>query len=296
MSVLFRQIQTSLLEILGSSIEAIPRLIIAFIIILFTRRIARICRKLTHATLVRVVTSQSLHSLILQTTYILIWIVGILIAGVTAFPSLRLGDILALFGLTSVAIGLIFQEIGKNFIAGALLLLQEPFNPGDQIIVEGFEGTIEEIGFRTTQILTYQGERILLPNSILFSKPVKILTAMEYRRTDLIVEIDYNTSVPIVFQVLLGAVVSVEGVLCNPAPIVDAEFGTGLVKLIVRYWTLPKQDKVLRTKTQVVCAINQAFEQAGIIIPSPATTAFVFDQQKFNGRIPRSTNNNITSV
>ncbi|MEG4628727.1 mechanosensitive ion channel [Microcoleus sp. AR_TQ3_B6] len=65
-----------------------------------------------------------------------------------AFPALGLGDIIGLLGVVSVAICFAFQDIFKNFLAGILLLLHEPFLLADQIFVEGFEATVEKISMR----------------------------------------------------------------------------------------------------------------------------------------------------
>jgi small conductance mechanosensitive channel len=94
-----------------------------------------------------------------QTAYILTWAAGSSIACVIAFPAVRRGDIIGLLGLGSVAISFVFQDIFKNFLAGILMLLHEPFQLGNQIVVEGFEGTVEEISIRSTQILNYQAIR-----------------------------------------------------------------------------------------------------------------------------------------
>jgi small-conductance mechanosensitive channel len=93
---------------------------------------------------------------------------GSSIACVIAFPALGSGDIIGLLGLGSVAISFAFPDIFKNFLAGILLLLHEPFLGGDQIFVEGFEGTLEKISMRSTQILTDRGERVIVPNAIVF--------------------------------------------------------------------------------------------------------------------------------
>jgi small conductance mechanosensitive channel len=287
MSALIQEIQTSLLELFGSGIKALPGLILAMVILLMTRSFAKQSRKIVKRTLDRVIQPPSLRALFTQLIYVTIWTLGALVAGVTVFPSLRIGDILALLGLGSVAIGVIFQDLGKNVVAGVLLLLQEPFHINDQVIVEGYEGTIEEIGFRATRILTYQGEQVLLPNSKLFSEPVKISTALPCRRTDLTLGVDYSTSLPRAIQILLETLTQVEGVLSTPAPIVDvANFGDSSIELIVRYWTSSQQTDVLRTKTRVLVALKEAMDRAGIIIPYPQQVTYLYNQQKFNGCSP----------
>lgn len=98
----------------------------------------------------------------------LTWTTGSSIACVIAFPALEPGDIMRLLALGSVAISFAFPDIFKNFLAGILLLLQEPFLLGDRIFVEGFEGTVEKIAMRSTQIMTDRGERVSGSNAIVF--------------------------------------------------------------------------------------------------------------------------------
>jgi len=87
---------------------------------------------------------------------------------VIAFPALGPGDIIGLLAVGSVAISFAFQDIFKNFLARILRLLHEPFLLGAQIFVEGFEATVEKISMRSSQILTDWGERVMVPNAIVF--------------------------------------------------------------------------------------------------------------------------------
>jgi len=191
---------------------------------------------------------------------------------VIAFPALHSGNILSLLGLGSVAISFAFQDIFKNFLAGILLLLQEAFQLGEQIIVEGFEGTVEKISMRSTQILTDRGERVIVPKAIVFTNSVRVLTAMPHRRTDLPLfnfRLRYRPSLAI--ETLVKAISEVEGVLSQPTPEVDtSSLNDGSLHLIVRYyWTLPEQAQVRRTKTRAVVAIKVACVRAEIKIPQP---------------------------
>ena len=214
-------------------------------------------------------------------SYVAAWVAGILFASVIAFPDLGLGDIIGLLGLGSVAIGFAFQDIFKNFLAGVLLLFNEPFRLGDQVIVDKFEGTIEDITIRSTQVKTYQGERIVIPNAIVFTSPVQVLTAMPHRRTDLALGVDYNTDLPSAIQVLLKTVTRVQGVLSDPMPEVDAVgFGDSSIDLMVRYWTLPQKVQVRQTRTRVIITLKEACEQANISIPYPIRTLYYYNQEQ----------------
>ena len=288
MSALIQKIETSLLELVGSGIKALPGILVAIVVLLLTRYLANKLKRIIAKVLGKMIRSHSLRSLFTNAAYVMVWVVGILAAGVIAFPSLRLGDILGLLGLASVAIGLVFQDLCKNFIAGVILLLQDQFKLHDQVLIGNFEGTIEEIDFLNTQILTYQGERVLLPNSMLLTQPVKILTASTYRRTDLTIGVDFDTPLAITIQKIQAVLTDVEGVFIEPAPIIDvALFGSSSIELVMRYWTLPQQANRLRTQTRVFMAIKELCDREGIILPYPIRTSYLYDQQKFNGSIPR---------
>ncbi|WP_019995407.1 mechanosensitive ion channel family protein [Aureimonas ureilytica] len=74
---------------------------------------------------------------------LLVLLFGTLLALTIVIPSLNPGDLLAGLGIGSVAIGFAFKDILQNWLAGLLILIQRPFEVGDQIIVDGFEGTVE---------------------------------------------------------------------------------------------------------------------------------------------------------
>lgn len=283
MNALIQEVQTRLVDLVGQGVTVLPGLLFALIILLCTRTAAALVRKGIRKAALKTLKSLSLQSLLIQTSYVTTWVVGILLACIVAFPDLGLGDLIALLGLGSVAIGFAFQDIFKNFLAGILLLLQEPFSIGDQIIVTDFEGTVEEIAMRSTQIRTYQGELIVMPNAIIFTSPIQVMTGKPQRRTDLAIGVDYNTPLPMAVERLTAAAKSVAEVNANPSVEVDITgFGDSAIDLVVRYWTHPEQKSVRRIKTQMILALKQACDEANINIPYPIRTVYHFDQERFS--------------
>jgi small-conductance mechanosensitive channel len=294
-SALIEKIQSSLLDLIGASVEALPGILAGLIVLLLTRYGANFIEQLTRKVGQRTISSQSLQLLLAKTSYVGAWVVGVLAASVIAFPGLQLGDIIAALGLGSVAIGFAFQDIFKNFLAGILLLLQEPFRINDQVIIDEYEGTVEEISMRTTQIRTYQGERVLLPNSTVFTSAVQVRTAYEHRRTDLGVGVDYNTPLSDAADLLQQTIVAVDGVLPKPLPEIDlVSFGDSSIDFVVRYWTLPQQKQVRQVQTRAIIAIKKACDRADINIPYPIRTLYFYDQQRFDDHLPASPNEHIS--
>jgi small conductance mechanosensitive channel len=98
-------------------------------------------------------------------------------------------------GIGGIAIGFAFRDIAQNFLAGILLLLTQRFRIGDQIIVSGFEGTVEDIQTRATFIRMYDGRRVVIPNTNLFIESVTVNTATELRRSEYDVGISYAADI-----------------------------------------------------------------------------------------------------
>lgn len=276
-------IKNSIKELVGSAVKVFPALLTAVVILFLTRFAAQFAQSLAQNIARRTVSSKSLQFLMAKTASTVTWVFGILLACVIAFPGLRLGDIIATLGLSSVAIGFAFQDIFKNFLAGVLILLQQPFRIGDQIIVNDYEGTVDQIDIRTTEIITYGGERVLIPNSTVFTSVVQVRTAFSHRRTDLAVGVDYNTSLSEASDILEQTISQVEGVLNKPAPEIDlVSFGDSSIDFIIRYWTLPQQKQVRHVQTRAILSIKQAFDRADINIPYPIRTLYFYNQEKYN--------------
>lgn len=289
MNELMQTIQHSLLSWVSQAIDILPKLIFALIVLLLTRYSVKLVKRLLKISSERLIHNISLQLLLVQISSVTVWVIGVLIACTIVFPSLRLGDIIGLLGLSSVAVGFAFQDIFKNFLAGILLLLNEPFRVGDQVIINNFEGTVESITIRSTQLHTYQDEQIVIPNAIVFTNSVHVLTRYSSRRTDLAIGLSYGASLPQAREILLTALTKVEGVLPNPAAEVDiVEFGESSINFLVHYWTLPQKVQVRRVQTQVIIALKQACDQAGLNIPFPIRTIYVADQSLSNGNGKRS--------
>ena len=283
MSALVETVKTSLLDLVGRAIEFLPALLLAIVIICLTPYLVRPARRLIRMVVERFTDNFSLQLLAVQAATVGIWVGGILLVCILLFPDLGLGDIIALLGLSSVAVGFAFQDIFKNFLAGILLLLNQPFQVGDQIIVSDYEGTVDDINIRATKIRTYQNENIVIPNSLVFTNPIEVLTDDSKRRTDLVVGLDYNTPLPKAREVLQRATATVTEVLVDPAIEVDiTDFGDSSINFVVRYWTQPTQLVIRRTRTQVIMALKAACDRAGYNIPYPIRTVYHFDQQKFD--------------
>ena len=287
MSNILNTIVRALLELLGKAIAALPGLLSALVILFLTRYAVQVVLRIVDETGKRTIKSTSLQLLLVKICRIGVWTIGVLLACVLAFPGFELGDIVATLGVGSVAVGFAFQDIFKNFLAGIILLVEEPFRIGDEVVIGDYQGKVSNISIRTTQIYTYRGEKVLLPNSTVFTDAVKVVTARDYRRTDLAVGVDYNTPLIEAQQLLERTIASVSGVIEEPAPEIDVvNFGDSAIDFIVRYWSNSQQKQIRNVQTRATIAIKKALDDANISIPYPIRTLYYYDQEKYNDYVP----------
>src|SRR6266700_3633438 len=162
-------------------------------------------------------------------------LLGLLVGFSIVAPSFQATDLIKILGIGSVAIGFAFQNILQNFLAGLLLLWAEPFRVGDQIKLDNFEETVEDIQTRATTIKTYDGKRVVIPNAELFTHSVTVNTAFENRRWEYEFSVRPSEDLATLKKLLVDTVKNIEGVLSSPPPgalVTDlSDDGTGAVKL-----------------------------------------------------------------
>jgi small conductance mechanosensitive channel len=211
-----------------------------------------------------------------------IWLLGLLLGVVIVFPDISPAQLFELLGLGSVALGFAFRDILQNFFAGLLLLTTEPFKIGDQIIVDNFEGTVENIETRATTMRTYDGRRVVIPNTQMFTSPVTVNTAFERRRVEYDVGIGYGENIGEAKKVILEVVGRVEGVLQDPPPqVIVVGLGDFTVILRVRWWIKPSlRTEMIDSRDHVLGIIKQELEQRGIDMPFPTQQVLLYDQTR----------------
>ncbi|NKE44867.1 mechanosensitive ion channel family protein [Roseomonas frigidaquae] len=210
------------------------------------------------------------------------WVViflGVLIGLTIVMPSLRPGDLVAGLGVGSVAIGFAFKDILQNWLAGVLLLLRQPFRPGDQIIVSGFEGTVQRIETRATVIRTYDGRDAIIPNADVYSNPVLVNTAHERRRDEYDLGIGYGDDIEAARQAILAAIGSLPEIEADPAPeVLVWDLAGSSVNLRIRWWTHARRIDVVLARSAVLQAAKQALDRDGIDMPFPTQVMLFHDQ------------------
>jgi small-conductance mechanosensitive channel len=182
-------------------------------------------------------------------------------------------------GIVGFTIGFAIQDVSKNFVAGLLLLLQQPFNIGDAIKVGGFSGTVTSVDLRATGLQTIDGREVLIPNAEVFTSPIEKYGRDTHRRVEIAAGVAYESDLDHVAQVALRVISEINGVISSPEPsVIFDNLGPSTVDLMAYFWIDRSQISVMRARDAGVRAIKQAFEAEGIDMPYPIQTVFVHQE------------------
>lgn len=271
----YKDVYTIFEEIVGKFLERLPYLIIALTILVFFWLLSRLFKQFIKKTL----SQRGKQNLVLVfnrigSTFIIFF--GIMVALVIAIPGFTPGQLISALGIGSVAIGFAFKDVFQNMLSGILLLLAEPFRIGDEIVCGNFEGTVENIHIRATNIRTVDGRRIVIPNALLYTSAVTVNTAYVKRRCVFDVGIGYDDDIEDAKKLILATLDKIRTVESTPEPLVQVKLlGDFAVILSVKWWIDTKDITMSNSVDEVQLLVKQAFNAKGISIPYPTQQLLV---------------------
>ena len=189
-------------------------------------------------------------------------VLGLLICAVIVIPNFSPDKLIAGLGITSVAIGFAFQNVLQNFFAGMLLLWQKPFRLGDEIKTKDFEGTVEDITIRTTILRTYTGEKVFIPNGVLFTDPVTVKTAYGRRQIHLQVPLEKEADPTEAVAIAKSTLSELDSIQKEPAPEVYVTANGDKSSLEVYAWAGAKNNQLIKAKDEATFGIIKALGEA----------------------------------
>ena len=204
----------------------------------------------------------------LRINHYIIMIIGSIVA--FQFVGINLSGLAVIFGLLSVGIGFGLQNVTSNFIAGLILLFEQPIKIGDRIMVGDTEGDVLEINIRSTTIRSLNNVSIIVPNSEFVSSNV-VNWSHGDPKIRLVVEVgvSYQSDLDTVLRSLQEVAEEHPEVLKNPEPdVIFRNFGDSSWNMVLRAWIKhPYKHHIVRSELN--CAIVWKFRENHVEIPFP---------------------------
>lgn len=187
---------------------------------------------------------------------------------------------LAVFGgALGVGIGFGLQKVISNFVSGLILLVDRSIKPGDVIEIQGAYGWIDNLAARFTSIVTRDGTEYLIPNEDMITQVVVNWSHSNTRvRRRLPLNVSYSSDLNEAIRLANEAAEENSRVLKAPAPrTLLRGFGDNGVDLELRIWINDPQNGVANVSSEVLLAIWDKFNAAGVEFPFPQRVVHLAD-------------------
>jgi len=215
--------------------------------------------------------SRSVTIVKLVNSFIKYLIVIIAILMILAAWGVDTRTLLASAGIVGLVIGLGAQSLIADIIAGIFIVFESEFQVGDIVIIDGWRGTVDEIGIRTTKVIDWQGNIKIINNSQISSI---INQSKELSVTTCIVSIDYRESIPRVELVIKD---NLERIKKAIPEIVDGPYYKGVDSLgdssvNLLFVATVKENNYFVVQRALNREIKLIFDENNISIPFPQVT------------------------
>lgn len=189
-------------------------------------------------------------------------------------------------GLSSVVIALAAQELAENLICGMAIITDKPFKIGDYIKVGTYEGTVQDISFRSTKIKTSESTIITIQNSKIVSEAVVNISKIDQRRVNLDLRVPLDIGAKKLNELLESIkllLYSNQEVIANTLQVNVSEIAEDSIKIaIVLYLNTIDYSEFLKFKTKANISLIRLLEDKGIELAYPVRKIYVNSETNEN--------------
>ena len=235
---------------------------------------------------------RNLGPLISRTLRVILWAVGALFIAKSVFNQ-DVVAILATFGVATLAVTLAATDSLKNLFGSISILTDRPFEIGERIVFAGYDGIVEQIGFRSTKVRTLTGHLVTIPNAKIVNDPVENVARRPSIRRIINVTITYDTPVAKVKEAveILRGILEEDGIREPIHAVIDGnesppkvyfnDYNPESLNIFLIYWFAPPAywdylDHAQRLNLRIL----EAFEKAGIEFAFPTQTLYLAGDPK----------------
>jgi MscS family membrane protein len=215
--------------------------------------------------------------IIKRTALVLVWIIGIVMA--LSNIGVNISALLGTLGIGGIAFALAAQDTVKNIFGAFTIFTDKPFNIGDTIRVDSFEGTVIDVGARSTKIMDYDKRIITFPNYKITDANIINISSEPRRRVVLNLGLTYDTTpekMKEALDILKAIPERVENVSFNPSDTTAVFTNYADSALVIMYiYFIEKQGDILGVTSNMNMEILSSFNKAGIEFAFPTQTIYI---------------------
>lgn len=248
------------------------KILIALVILIIGRMIARMIVKGMRRFMHRREMEHTLADFLGDVLYAILFTAVIVAA--LQYAGVPMTSFLAILGAAGLAIGLALKDSLGNFAAGIMIVAFRPFTRGDVVEVAGVAGKVDDVDIFSTDIITADNKKIIVPNGQIMANPITNHTAKDIRRVDLIMGVGYDDNLKTAKELLLKICKDHPLILDDPATSVFVmELAASSVNFAVRPWCKTGDYWTVWGDLQQSC--KEELEAAGLSIPYPQQDVYL---------------------
>ena len=187
--------------------------------------------------------------------------------------------LIASLGIGGLAVALAAQDTLANVFGSFMIIADRPFRIGDVIKYDSVEGTVEEVGFRSTRIRTLDRSLVSVPNRLITNTAITNVTRITERRVRITIGVTYQTTPAQLRQVLQGVrtlLASHEGLDQTSSLVYFTDFGASSLDILVQYFTLTTvYADHLAIREEIGLQIMDELERLGLQFAFPTRTVYL---------------------
>lgn len=215
--------------------------------------------------------------IIKRTILVIVWLIGIVMA--LSNVGVNISALLGTLGIGGIAFALAAQDTVKNVFGAFTILTDKPFSIGGTIRVDSYEGTVVDVGVRSTKIMNYDKRIITFPNYKITDTSIVNISSEPMRRVVLNLGLTYDTTsekMKEALELLKSIPKRVENVSSNPSDIVAVFTEYSDSALVIMYiYFIEKQGDILGVTSNMNMEILAAFNKAGLNLAFPTRTVYI---------------------
>jgi small conductance mechanosensitive channel len=174
-------------------------------------------------------------------------------------------------GVAGVIAGVALKDLVSSIFSGMLIGIDKAFKVGDYITIGTHSGTVQEIGFLTTKIITDDGKKAYIPNQVVFNAPFYNITASPQRRIILNFEIPADEDINKAQLGILDVIKNLENVdKLDAAEVIFTDLKQGVFNLQAKFWMKVGANMVL-VKSEALMKIKQRLDSDNIQLVTPTS-------------------------
>lgn len=188
-------------------------------------------------------------------------------------------------GALGLGIGFGLQTIISNFVSGVILVFERPILAGDTVEVNNLLGTVSRIGVRASNIRTFDGAEVVVPNNNLISNDLINWTLSDnVKRVEIIIGAAYGSDPNQVLKIMEKEGAKCEHALLDPPPrALFTNFGDSSLNFRLLFWV--PYTEGLGAKSEVSIGIYNAFKENGIEIPFPQQDVYIKEKPEESAQL-----------